>query len=445
MPKLTNWGPKVKKKGGGSGGKYVNNKSWKEDGKLTFWLHPGSMVDDRETLMLPVASTNDDGEKKIGWVRRFTEGEDDFASVFLAWLGEQDDIDADDVVLKLRHGKDRKDYRKGDLLGLKGFGWEGKILNSRVESIMCIVPHEDPAVRLIALPISAGKRVWKVIEDSIDDLGEDEGNPQVNPYAIKVTYDKNAKRGADKYDANSSQIKITDEIEACFEEKAHDVEAECSPSGENYDDHGTTKEIVQALCIVDCPLWDMESADPEPEEDDGDEMPEDFGAKKNPRPEPEPEDDEPEEEEEDEEGDEDEGLIHPIDAGDAEEGATYTLEDDTEVTFVRVYRKRAVFEDEDGQKHRLALDAMVWPVESDEDDDDEEDETEESEAGDDDDDEVQVRDCKVGSMYLDSDGDLVEFLEFDKSADEGIFKDHEGDDIRYEGDDYMSPTGKKKA
>lgn len=450
MPKLSDWGKKVVKKGGGSGGKYINNKSWKEDTKLVFWLHPDSLLEDRELLMLPVPLTNDDDEKSVYWVRRFFIGEDDISARFLDWLADQEDMDADEVVMKIRHGKDRKEFRKGDLLGLKGFGFKEKICTPRTESVMSVVAHEDPSNKLLAVPISAGKAIWSVINNQIDDLGADEGNPQINPYAIKVTYDKSEKRGSDMYDAHPSGVKMTEEIQECFDEKAYDVEAECSPNDQDLSDFGTTSEILKALCIVDCPLWDMEETDAEPEEAE-EEMPENFGAQKKskakrkpkPKPAPAPEP-EPEPEEEDEDGDDeedqDDGEIHPIDAKDAEEGELYSLEDDTEITFEGISRKRAVFVDEDGKKHRLALDAFVWPVETE--DDDEEEEGEDDEDPTEKTKEILVSDCEPGVMYLDSDGDDAEFIELNEDG-KGIFEDAEGDHILYEGDDYMTP--KKKA
>jgi len=446
MPRLSDWGKKVAKKGGGDGGKYIKNKAWKEDGKLLFWLHPESMLEDRELLILPVALTNDDDEKSIYWVRRHYDGADGIAAQFLTWLEEQEELDADDVILKIRHGKDRQTFKKGELLGMKGFGFKGKILTPRTESVMCVIPHEDPGVRLLALPISAGKKVWNLIKSQMDDLGADDGNPQVSPYALKVTYDKGATRGSDMYDAFTSGVKLSDEITECFEEKVHDVEAECSQNGQDLSDFGTTSEILRALCVIDCPLWDTEEV--ESEEPEGDEeMPEDFGAqkktkaKRNPKskPAPKPElEPEPEEEDGDEDGEDDE--IQPIDAKDAEEGIVYSLEDDTEITFEGIARKRAVFVDEDGKKHRLALDAFVWPVEA---DDDEEEEGEDDDEGQEEDTgEILVSDCEPGVLYLDSDGDDAEFIELNEDG-KGIFEDADGDHILYEGDDYMTP--KKKA
>lgn len=403
MPSLTDWGPQLKTKGGGDAGKYINNKTWKEDGQLIFWVHPKALFDDRETMLLPVAYTDDDGDKKIMWVRRFHHGDEDIAALFLSWLESEEDIDEDEVVLKLKCGKDKVSFTKGGLLGLKGFNFKDKLLNARTESLLGAIPHEAPANQILALPITGGKKVWNEIQSQMKDRGE-EGNPQLNPYPLKVTYDSKAKRGSDYYDAHVCLEKLTPEVKEIFKQKPHDIEAECDPELEDTDDYGTTAEILQALCVIDCPILnDVETVTDEDEDQDE------------------------ETEETEEEG------MDPIEAGEAEEGDAYLLEDDTEVTFVGIKRKKAVFEDEDGEQHKLALDADVWPVEEGDADGEDGDETE----GDEDSDEVLVRDAKPGVWYLDGDGDAVKFLEHDEETGAGTVEDEEGDSFTMDGDDTL--------
>lgn len=424
MPSLTDWGPQLRNKGGGDGGKYISNKAWKEDGQLIFWVHPKAMFADRDTLLLPVAYTDDDDEKRILWVRRFHHGDEDVAAKLLDWLAEEEDIDEDEVVLKLKHGKDKVSYTKGGLLGLKGYSFKDKQLNARTESLMGVIPHDDPANQILALPITGGKKVWNEIQSQMKDRGE-EGNPQLNPYPLKVTYDNKAKRGSDYYDAHVCLEKLPKEVKALFKQEPHDIEAECDPELEDTDDFGTTAEILQALCVVDCPILnDVESVTDDDEEDED-------------------QDDDTEETEGDDDDDEEEGM-DPIEAGEAEEGESYLLEDDTEVCFIGIKRKKAVFEDEDGAQHKLALDADVWPVEEGdadvEDGDEEESEEEDDETEDDSDeggDEVLVRDAKPGVWYLDGDGDAVKFLEHDEETGAGTVEDEEGDSFTMDGDDTL--------
>lgn len=419
MPSLKDWGSQVKHKGGGDGGRYISNKKWKEDGQLIFWVHPETMFADRDIIMLPVKHTTEDNEKKIHWVRRFFSGEDDVAQKVLDWLIQADDIDEDDVVFRLKHGKEKQQYTKGEILGLKGYGFMGKVLNARTESLSSIVAHHDPANKILAVPISAGKKIWKRIESQMKDNGE-EGNPQLHPYPLKVTFDEKAKRGSDYYDADVVLMPggLPDEIAALFELDPHDIETECDPSNEDTDDFGTTVEILAAMCVVDCPILnDAESVEDEDEGEEDDAEDED-----------ETEDDD--EDESDDEDDDDEG-IDSIEAGEAEKGGSYLLEDDTEVTFSGVKSRKAVFKDEDGKQHKLALDDDVWPVVDDGDEDDDDEET------DDEDGEILVKNAKPGVWYIDSDGDSVKFLKYDSDAEVGMVEDEEGDPFNMDADDTL--------
>jgi hypothetical protein len=425
MPSLKDWGKNVKKKGGGSGGKWIRNKAWKDDGKLIFWLHPDSMLEDRDIVRLPVPWVNNDDEKVILWITRFHRGDKDIAAQFLDWLADQEDIDEDEIVLRCKHGKEKKQFNKGELLGLKGYGYKGKVLNPKTESVSCIIPNDDPAVKFLAVPVTAGKKIWGQIESQMDERG-DEGNPQLNPYPLKVTYDSKAKTPGDYYDASVVILELSDEVSELFQEDVFDVEAECDPDNEDTDDFGTTAEILQALCVVDCPILnDVETVtdDDDDESDDGED-----------------EESEDSDDEEETEDDEDEEGLDPIEAGEAEEGESYLLEDDNEVTFIGIRRKKAIFEDDDGEEHKLALDDEVWPVESDEDEeaeDDSEDEESEDESDDEDSDEILVRDAKPGVWYLDSDDDAVKFLEYDEENDAGSVEDEEGDGFTMDGDDTL--------
>lgn len=437
MPSLTDWGKKVLTKGGGGGGKFVQNKKWKDAGSFKFWLHPDAMIDDREQLVLPVAFTNDDGEKKITWVRRFFSGDKDIAARFLAWLEDQDDIDDDDVVFRVKSGKEKKSFTKGEVLGLKGYGYQGEVLRPRQESVFCVVPNDEPGQKFLAIPITAGQKVFTVIQSQMDD-DEDKGDPRVNPYALKITYDAKA-NGKDKYDVNPSIQELSDEVSAIFQEDPLDVEAECDPAREKTENFGTTAEILKAMCVVPCPVFDEEPEEDETKEDP-DEMPDNFGSSKS----EETDDDETEETEEDEtEGDDDETeetddgeegeeegeTIDPIEAGDAEIGESYTLEDDEEVTCKKKLKKHVLFVEDDGTKHKLKHDDSVWPAEEDED-----------ETDDDDGEGLKVRDCEPGEVYIDSDDDELTFIKFDDDEDHGVFEDSDGDTIALDGDD---PVKKK--
>jgi hypothetical protein len=71
---------------------------------------------------------------------------------------------------------------------------------------------------------SLGEKVKKVIGDTMVGKGSEGGNPLLNPYCIRWTYDKDAKQFNEKYNAiKMDQIKLTSSVEDLINEPAPDI------------------------------------------------------------------------------------------------------------------------------------------------------------------------------------------------------------------------------
>ena len=245
-----------------------NFADWRDDGKITFFLHPKCYFGKRTQARIPGTRKDDDG-KIIPWSRRrFHHGDEDILARILAWLKNADDIDASDVVLRVKAGKIVEEYRKGDLLGLDGFDWRKKPLNPRTEYLLAIVRAKKPKTgEILTLPFTAGRKISKLIDAEIAELGEDEGNPLETPWAIQVSFDEKAS-GSDMYSVRRSNLKLTEEVEAFFAKEPEDVKQYTESSNEDLTE-GTTAELLAKICVVPCPLLEVDREQESAEDDAG--------------------------------------------------------------------------------------------------------------------------------------------------------------------------------
>lgn len=246
------------------GGAYSD---WRDKGKLVFWIVPGSTIGKREKIFLPVKAHDDDDKKIIRKVSRAWNGQ---LTKFRDWLEANKDIDDDDTVLRIKHGRGEEEYCKGELLGLKGYTWKKKLLVPNSEYLFDVVEQESPeeGQKFLVLNKLCGKKLGRQIKISKEELG-DEGDPFVIPCAAKVMHLPNKKAANDKYDAMLlSRAKLPEEIEAIFaDETPLDCEAEADKIYED-DDFGTAIEILAGMYVCDeaYPFPSADTEDEEPEE-----------------------------------------------------------------------------------------------------------------------------------------------------------------------------------
>ena len=415
---------------------------WRKDGKIIFVVHPQSKIGKRVRVQLRRVHTNDDGEQEIWSIWRFYTGKNDISKQFLDWLKANDDIDADETVLRIEAGGETEEYLKGELLGLDGYDWRKRLLKPRTEYLFSIFDITDKSTdptdtEIVVLPYSAGKKLNKVWDDEIEERGEDEGDPWVTPYSCKVTFD-NAERGTDMYGASAIRRPIPDSVYQLMETvEPADVMSYCDPAEEDSTE-GTTKELLAAMCVVSCPLFetDVESEEAEsaPPPAKKQKAPAKAPAKKakvetkkpaakKPAPPSKPKaPSKPKVPKETAAGE--------IPVEDCVEGEAYEYDGET-LTFAKWDEKknRGIFIDEDEMKVPVDAGETVTSLgNSEESEEGEEAESEETA------DAIEAKDCAKGCAYYDAEGRKLTFVRFNASKNKGVFKDEDDERVFLDAD-----------
>lgn len=187
----------------------------KEKGKAIIYLHPKSGIYKRDVHWVPVFGKVDEDGKPVDKVFMTMVIHEDVKHCLVCQLRkalrDDDDIDMDEVVLRVGEGSDSEtEYNKGEIIGADGYGWQ-KNLSYKTEYLFGIVEKDDDKAYTLIATKSLGKKITKVIEDQIEEEGEKDGNPFENPYAFKITYDKDA-QASDMYDAKWNKNEPSDEV-----------------------------------------------------------------------------------------------------------------------------------------------------------------------------------------------------------------------------------------
>jgi len=429
---------------------------WRKEGKVLFFVHTGSEIEKRTTVQLRRVVEDDDGEEKIQGIRRFYEGETDITKQFLVWLkNDTPDLDPDDVVLRVKSASDEEEYTKGELLAMKGYAWQKNLLRPKTEYLFCIINVTEKGkvpkgCEVLVLPYSAGKKLNKIWDGEIEELGEEEGDPWKTPYACKVTFDKD-ERGSDMYQAGTVKRPLTEPVRDLFDEEAIDLKQYTKEESVQDPDAGTATDLLRAMCVVPCPLLgtDVESEEtPKPKGKKKTKTAKKPAKKTKPDPEPEPEP-EPEEEPEPKpklkpkapkKPGKPKGKKQPpalVDVEDAEPGESYIYDGD-EVVFLKwnAKKKIGIAKDEDDLKVVIPVGEELVPVAAAEPEPEPEPEEEpESEGGPE---PTKVTQCVKGEAYYDQDGNKLTFVRYNHTKEKGVFSDSEGERIFMDGDELVS-------
>lgn len=216
---------------GGGGGNYVGN--WKDKGNVIYWLHTGVRpVTTWSHSFLELAeydAKDKDGSKtgaKIQVIRypRFNSPDpkevhanqffrdkttdrmrtppqrDPFLILreYLRLLGNRKQLPLDQVVFEWQDPKDRsiKSWRVGELSGLvkRGNSNFGHSLDTKYEGIYLVAVDGEigKGLRVAREGKLLCEKIRECIKDQIDSNGVAEGDPTLNPYAIKCIYAKDA-------------------------------------------------------------------------------------------------------------------------------------------------------------------------------------------------------------------------------------------------------------
>lgn len=423
---------------------------WRKDGKVIFFVHPKSEIEKRITIALRHVVENDDGEEEIKGIRRFYEGDSDITNQFLLWLkNDAVDIEPDDVVFRLKTaGGDDEEYTKGDLLGLQGYDWRKRLLRPRVEYLFNIINVTEKGEKpkgpeVLVLPFSAGKKLNIVWDGEIEELGEEEGDPWINPYASKVTFDAN-ERGSDMYGASTVKRPLTEDVRKLFDEDAVDLSQYTSRDSQDME-HGSTMDLLRAICAVDCPLLDVDvdvevenRVEEKPKKKKvGKTKARKTKKKSSKQSEDEKVVDKPKAPSKPEPPvkSETKKIINIVNVENAEVGEIYVYNDE-ELTFVKwdPKKKCGIFKDEDGFKVKvpegveLEIPGNQVKVE-----------------GEPLPEPAKVEGCVSGKRYYTQDGDLLTFVRYNKTKGKGVFSDSEGERCFLDGDELVSEDESESA
>lgn len=260
--------------------KKVDRIDWKKEGKALVYLYPGSETGKRWRHWLPIEIEKDEVNAKTKKKRKIKTlirlpfncpGPDDCAACkFRARVSEDSGIDVDQPVLSFGHGAKKEIYVKGEVMGLEAYGFK-KSLKGRCEFVTVGVEAEDasgvapkdPKPMLFCGPPSLGEKIIKAMDNVIDEYGEEKGNPHINPYPFKLTYNKGALPN-DQYDARPRlTFKPTDAVKAALDLPPPDISSELKTDGDRI-----AKIIDGASLLVEDGGFDA-AGDPEGEPEGG--------------------------------------------------------------------------------------------------------------------------------------------------------------------------------
>jgi hypothetical protein len=407
----------------------ANFTDWRKDGKCIFYIHPGSDIEKRMSVSLQTVVENESGEEELRWTRRLYRGDDDPIALVRIWLEEDKEHDLDTVIFRAKtKGGDVVEYLKGDLLAHNDYDWRKRLLRVKIEYLYCIVnvtkKGEMPTgPEILTLPFSCAKKLNKVWDGEIEDLGEQEGDPWQSPYPCKVTFDNN-ETGSNMYDAQTVKAKVyplNNDVRKLMDEDPVDMSSYVDPSQEDTS-LGTTAQILKKLLVVSCPVLDVDVVEEEPEKPAKKRRGRPKGSKNKPKEAPEKpvkeaSEDKPKPKAPSRPKPKPESDSSLVVVEDAELGVWYEYDDEP----VRLLRKieggggRA--EDSDDDPVDIPPGEMLKKLD------------EQPEEGQDDQADPNVlyaKDCKKGETYYLRDGRKVKFKRYKESKDQAVFADENG-------------------
>jgi outer membrane biosynthesis protein TonB len=404
------------------GKRKANYSDWRKSGKIIFFVHPKSEIGERTKIQFRKVVEGDDGELSIRTVYRNYDGDEDITYRFQAYLDGNNEIQLSDVVLRVQAGENLEEYTKGEILGLKEDGkgkkepdWRKRLFRPRNEylfSVVNLASHPN-GTEVLPLPVSAAKKLMAIIDSQIEEYGEQDGDPWISPYALKVSFNPR-ESGANMYMVERHMAALTEPVLAIFNtEEPDDVEAICN-NGE-HEDQETKESLLASMCCIPCPLFDVEETEPQsvspaPQE------PAKSKAKPKPSVKPPESPSEP--------------VVAPLpkpvksrlDPSECVSGSFY-IHHGEELKFVQwdKKKKRGVFLDEDGCKVAVPEGDLVEPRK----------EPPAEEAS-------RAEDCIKGKSYYSANGALIKFVRFDAKKGQCVFTDSEGERVLLSPDEFVS-------
>jgi len=267
---------------------------WKEAGKIVVWLHPKSSpvkVYAHSFIVEDEIKDDETGKKKkilrfpkfVGpdspevYDKQFFRNRDhggperapdrDPFLILREWLRvkcEANELAHDDVVFEWTDHKNSSiiKWTAGELSGLVKTGKRNfnHTLTAKCEYILAVVDdaHPDKGTQIARESNLLGQRLREEIKNQIESDGDD-GNPEINPYAFKWTFDGSVAIASMYGVSRFNRAKLTDEIREVFAADPPDIAkyAEVHP-----DDMTKIRAAFEAAAQIDLPLDQIFSEDP---------------------------------------------------------------------------------------------------------------------------------------------------------------------------------------
>jgi len=263
-------------------------KNWKKDGEIVvflstqadfcypFWSHQfytnEVFVDDRtgeekEFLKLrKFVSPESDVVLKQQYFREQNNGDVLQTPVLLdpfiklrEWLRlECEDMPLDQVVFQWHDPKHNKDiiWRRGELAKLvdKTKDTFSHTLDAKKEYFFVVADANElsSGLQIARVTKSLGDAIRVEVEKIIDSEGEEEGNPQVTPYALKWKFDNTAPPAKMYSAAQYKRVKPTDDVlEVINNPSFPDPEPECAPKDNDMEE---IRAAMVDAATIDLPL-----------------------------------------------------------------------------------------------------------------------------------------------------------------------------------------------
>lgn len=284
----------------GGSGKLAN---WKDDGRITVWLHTkrlpvavwqhnfpklvtlekngetekhywgeGYNCPEPEDVLRRQYKTNEDGSRKEA-----ITGACGFCKMleFLSMSIESGDLNWTDKIFEFRGADDPDEdvvLHAGGLLGYFGRdldedeeadlkahrikpseAWKEAAMG-KLKYVLPVVDHAHPekGVQIAVQPQSVGDAIKKVIADEMaSEKREEDGNPQLNPYAIELLYDPREPNFSKQYTARRiKRVEMTPAIEKLIRSEKPDLSFYIDPM-----DGPGIRAILEQRALVSLP-WD---------------------------------------------------------------------------------------------------------------------------------------------------------------------------------------------
>lgn len=167
----------------------------------------------------------------------YSEGELSFTEALFRWEGD-DPQETQTITLGgmlNMYGSDKLSAeQKAEMAraGVKGSEAWKENMHAKCNYVFTVVDVDDPesGVQIAVETTSLGDHAKECIRNQMTSLGEDEGNPILNPYALRFEHHPNAKEFNKKYKVIAMpRIELTPEIEALINSEAPNIDRVVKP------------------------------------------------------------------------------------------------------------------------------------------------------------------------------------------------------------------------